>query len=349
MSPARRETESEEADRIAGQAHPRETYELWGQDAALARAARAIRSGRPPQAWLIAGPPGVGKATLAYRIARYLLRFGATDAGPADLSVPPNDVVSRQIQAQSHPGLLVLKRRENERGKLKTVLDVEEVRRLGGFFGMTAGAGGWRVAIIDSADEMNDNAANALLKILEEPPARGLLLLISHAPGRLLPTIRSRAQRFDLKSLDRDVLNNALKQLLPDAADADRSQLADVAEGSLGLALRLAGEDGLKFAREAEALLDTRGTLDAAAVLALGDRVARAADGLGHFGEFLIQAVGRRVRERATKGEGDCRAVEVWEQLNAVYERAALVHMEPRETVLLSAREIADAKRRGVL
>src|SRR5262249_28099340 len=162
-----------------GQAHPRETQELWGQDAALARAARAIRSGRPPQAWLIAGPPGIGKATLAYRIARYVLRYGATVDGPADLSVPPNDVVSRQIEAQPHSGLLVLKRRENERGKLKTVLDVDEVRRLGGFFGMTAGAGGWRVAIIDSADEMNDNAANALLKVLEEPPARGLLLLIS--------------------------------------------------------------------------------------------------------------------------------------------------------------------------
>jgi DNA polymerase-3 subunit delta' len=349
MSAARREAETEEPDRIEGQAHPRETYELWGQDAALARASRAIRGGRPPQAWLIAGPPGVGKATLAYRIARYLLRYGATDAGPDDLAVPPNDVVSRQIEAQSHPGLLVLKRRENERGKLKTVLDVEEVRRLGGFFGMTASAGGWRIAIIDSADEMNDNAANALLKVLEEPPARSLLLLISHAPGRLLPTIRSRAQRLDLKPLDQAVLTNALIRLLPDAAEGDRSQLADVSEGSLGLALRLAGEDGLKLAREAESLLGTRGTLDVAAVLALGDRVARAADGLSHFGEFLIQAVGRRVRERAGKGEGDHRAVEVWEQLNALYERAALVHMEPRETVLMSAREIAEAKRRGAL
>jgi len=349
MSPARREAETVEADRIAGQPHPRETYELWGQEAALARAARAIRDGRPPQAWIIAGPPGVGKATLAYRIARYVLRHGATADGPADLSVASNDVVSRQIEAQAHPGLLALKRRENDRGKLKTVLDVEEVRRLGGFFGMTAGAGGWRVAIIDSADEMNDNAANALLKVLEEPPARGLLLLISHAPGRLLPTIRSRAQRLDLKPLDRTVIGDALSRLLPDAADADRMQLADLSEGSLGLALRLAGEDGLKLAREADSLLATRGTLDVAAALALGERVGRAADGLGHFGAFLIQAVARRVRERAAKGEGDHRAVGVWEQLNALYERAALVHMEPRETVLMSAREIADAKRRGAL
>jgi DNA polymerase-3 subunit delta' len=349
MSPARRDPESDEPDRIEGQPHPRETYDLWGQDAALARAARAIHSGRPPQAWLIAGPPGIGKATLAYRIARYLLRYGATDAGPADLSVPSNDVVSRQIEAQAPPGLLVLKRRENDRGKLKTVLDVDEVRRLGGFFGMTAGAGGWRVAIVDSADEMNDNAANALLKVLEEPPARGLLLLISHAPGRLLPTIRSRAQRLDLKPLDQPVLNEALSRMLPDMTQADCSQLIGLSEGSLGLALRLAGEDGLKLAREADGLLAARGTLDVPAVLALGDRVGRAADGLSHFGEFLIHAVARRVRERAGKGESDLRAVQVWEQLNALYERAALVHMEPRETVLISAREVANAKRRGLL
>ena len=204
-----------------------------------------------------------------------MLRYGATPGGPADLSVPPNDPVSRQIEAQSHPGLLVLKRRENDRGKLKTVLDVDEIRRLGGFFGMTAEAGGWRVAIVDSADEMNDNAANALLKILEEPPARGLLMLISHAPGRLLPTIRSRTQRLDLKPLDEASLNDALAQLLPDVDGDDRAALLRLSEGSLGLALRLSGEEGLKLARDAEALLGARGAPD------LGRLGARRARGAG--------------------------------------------------------------------
>jgi DNA polymerase-3 subunit delta' len=349
MSPARQEPDSEEADRIEGQAHPRETHALFGHDAALSRAARAIRSGRPPQAWLIAGPPGIGKATLAYRIARYVLRYGASADGPADLSVPANDPVSRQIAAQSHPGLMVLKRRANERGKLKTVLDVEEVRRLGGFFGMTAGAGGWRVAIVDSADEMNDNAANALLKILEEPPARGLLLLISHAPGRLLPTIRSRTQRLDLKPLDEAVLNEALEKLLPEIHAEDRAALVYLAEGSLGLALRLAGEDGLKLAREAEALLSQRGAPDMAAILALAERVARGADGLQHFGEFLGHAISRRIRERARSAAGDERAVELWERVNSLYARATGLHLEPRQTIIASAREIANARRRGAL
>src|SRR5258705_1333874 len=124
-----------------------------GGRAGLPGGAGPVGGGGPPQAWLIAGPPGIGKATLAYRIARYVLRYGATDRGPPDLAVPPSDSVSRQIEAQSHPGLLVLRRQENDRGKLKTVLDVDEIRRLGGFFRMTAQAGGSRVAPVDSSHD----------------------------------------------------------------------------------------------------------------------------------------------------------------------------------------------------
>src|SRR5579884_520642 len=164
---AKRSAEPNDSDRVQGFDHPRETFALLGQDEVLRRAARALRSGRPPSAWLITGAPGVGKATLAYRIARYLLAYGATDAGPEDLSVSPEHPAARQVAAQSHPGLLVLKRALNKSGKLMTVLSVDEIRRLADFFGMTSGAGGWRVAIIDTADDMNDNAANALLKMLE--------------------------------------------------------------------------------------------------------------------------------------------------------------------------------------
>jgi len=339
----------DEPDRVEGQDHPRETYDLIGQDLALERAARAVRSGRPPQAWLIAGPPGIGKATLAYRIARYLLRYGATGEGPADLAVPRNDPVSRQIEAEAHPGLLVVKRRRDDKGKLKTVINVDELRRLSPFFGLTSGAGGWRVAIVDPADEMNDNAANALLKILEEPPPRGILLLVSHAPGRLLSTIRSRCQRLDLKPLDESLVASTLARLLPDASADERSALARLSEGSLGLALRLGGEEGLKLARDAESLLDVRGAPDVAQILALAERIARAQDGLDHFGEFLAHALSRRIRARAQAGQADGRAVALWEELHALYERAVGVHMEPRQTVISSALKIAEARRRGAI
>jgi len=349
MSPARKMVEADEPDRIEGFAHPRETYALIGQDEGLARAARSIRQGRPPQGLMIAGPPGIGKATLAYRIARYLLRYGATSEGPADLSVPSNDIAARQVEAQSHPGLLVLKRPVNEKtGRLMNVVSVDEIRRLRNFFALSSTSGGWRVAIIDSADEMNDNAANALLKILEEPPLRAMLMLIAHAPGRQLPTIRSRTQRLDLKPLTDEMLTAGLARLLPEAKAEDRAVLVRLAQGSLGLALKLADEDGLELARSAEGLMEARNP-DIKAMLALADRVARAQDGLAHFGEFLIQALSTRIRSRAAAGEGDERSVALWERVATIYARAAEVYLEPRQTVLSSSAAIAAAKRKGAL
>ena len=349
MSPARKAADVEEPDRVEGQPHPREVYDLIGQDDALARAARIIRSGRPPHGLMLAGPAGIGKATLAYRIARYVLRFGASAEGPADLSVPRSDLVSRRIEAQSHPGLLVLKRpRDEKTGRLKTVVSVDEIRRLGGFFGLTSAGGGWRVAIIDAADEMNDNAANALLKMLEEPPARSLLMLISHAPGRLLPTIRSRCQRLYLKPLPEDVLSAQLARLLPEADSEHRAALVRLAEGSLGLALQLAADDGVDLAHRAESLLGAR-LPDVKALLALADRVARAQDGLKHFGDLLLRALSRRIRARAAAGEGDDRSAALWEHVAELYERALEVHLEPRQTVLSSALAISSARRIGAV
>jgi DNA polymerase-3 subunit delta' len=349
MSPVRKTADAEEPDRIEGQPHPREVYDLIGQDEALARISRIIRSGRPPHGLMLAGPAGIGKATLAYRIARYVLKFGVSAEGPADLSVPRNDVMSRQIEAQSHPGLLVLTRpRDEKTGRIRTVIGVDEVRRLGGFFGLTSVGGGWRLVIIDATDDMNDNAANALLKVLEEPPARSLLILISHAPGRLLPTIRSRCQRLDLKPLTDDVLNEQLACILPEADTEHRTALVRLAEGSLGLALELAANDGVDLAHRVESLLGAR-LPDVKALLALADRVARAPDGVKHFGDLLLSALSRRIRARAAAGEGDERSAALWEHMGEHFDRALEVYLDPRQTVISSALAIATARRTGVV
>jgi len=196
---------------------------------------------------------------------------------------------------------------------------------------------------------MNDNAANALLKILEEPPPRGLLILISHAQGRLLPTIRSRTQRLDLRPLDDTTMRRALEQLLPDASANERAQLIQLAEGSLGLALQLSSGEGLKLAADAGSLLSARGNPDYVALSALADRIARGTDTLAHFGDFLGQAISRRIRERALQNQSDERATTLWEQTAALFERATGLHLDPRQTVLSSARDIAEARRRGAL
>lgn len=351
MARRTRTEELVETDRIAGQPHPRETFHLVGQQAGLARAARAIRSGRPPQAWLISGPPGIGKANFAYRIARYLLRYGATDQGPDDLSIAQNDPVAVQVKAGAHPGLLVLKRGFNPNsGKLMSVLGVDEIRRLGNFFGLTSGAGGWRVAIVDTADDMNDAAANALLKMLEEPPLRAMLLLLANAPARLLPTIRSRCQRLDLRPLDESVLEAEIAARLPEMGAAERTALAKLAGGSIGAALRLAGEEGIMLAGEAERLIDHAESPDMVATLALADKLARIDDGLSLFGRFLTDALGMRIRARARESRpGLERWVALWERLDRNFNRSVALHLEPRQTILSSLRALSQTGRRGAL
>ncbi|MEJ1969734.1 MAG: DNA polymerase III subunit delta' [Rhizomicrobium sp.] len=338
--------EIEETDRVGGFPHPRETAQLVGQGAALARAARAIRSGRPPQAWLLTGPPGIGKATLAYRIARYMLAYGATADGPEDLSVPATAVAAQQVASASHPGLKVLKRGLNDQGKRMTVLGVDVVRKLAGFFGMTSGAGGWRVAIVDTADDMNDAAANALLKMLEEPPARAMLLLLSNVPGRLLPTIRSRCRRLDLRPLDPPALEAELARLLPAIGAAERTALARLSGGSLGLALQLAAGDSLALAKEADRLIDHASVPDLAAILSLGDRINRITDGLDTFGGFLQTALTDRIRARAGRPHLD-RWVECLNRLNASFARTSALNLDPRQTLLSAAGQLANTTRRA--
>jgi len=348
---AKRSVEASDSDRIEGFAHPRETFALQGQEAALGRVSRALRSGRPPGAWLITGAPGIGKATLAYRIARYLLAYGATDAGPEDLSVPQDHQVARQVAAQSHPGLLVLKRAINPKtGKLMTVLSVDEIRRLADFFGMTSGAGGWRVAIVDTADDMNDNAANALLKMLEEPPGDAMLLLLSNTPGRLLPTIRSRCQRLELRPLDDATLEKMLARELPETSAAERASLARVSGGSIGAALTLATGEGAALAQEADRLIENARDPDLLALLSLGEKLFRMRDGLEQFGDFLTQSLSDRIRAKAHAGTGGLeRWVAVLGRIEQGFGRATGLHLEPRQVVLSTARDLARTARGGAL
>jgi DNA polymerase III subunit delta' len=350
MAKRARVSEPSESDRIEGFAHPRETASLIGQEVALSRAARAIRGGKPPQGWLISGPPGIGKATFAYRIARYLLTYGARDTGAEDLSVPGTDPNAIQLAAGSHPGLLVLKRGINDKtGKLMNELPVDEVRRLAGFFGMTSGAGGWRIAIVDTADDMNANAANALLKLLEEPPNRAMLILLANRPGQLLPTIRSRCQRLELRPLDETTVADALTQYLPDANAQERLSLARLAGGSIGAALNLASGEGGELAAEADRLIESAATPDILALLALGDRLWRAKDGLARFGDFLIDALGTRIRAKARASSGA--PLERWTalltRLQDSFARSRGLNLEPRQTILSAARDMAATARRA--
>ncbi|MEX5726913.1 DNA polymerase-3 subunit delta' [Rhodovulum iodosum] len=275
-----------EPDRVAGAPHPRETPRLIGQAAAEAAFLDAYSTGRMHHGWLITGPRGVGKATLAWSIARFLLTqpaeaeagpglFGDAPPAPDRLAIDPEHPVARRMAALSEPGLFLLRRAVDDKARpprLKSVITVDEVRRLKGFFSLSATEGGRRVVIVDAADEMNPNAANALLKLLEEPPARSTLLLVSHQPSRLLPTIRSRCRELRLATLGPDEMAEALA--LAGQATGDTAALAALSGGSVGEAIRLINLDGLKLYADLVALLAGQPRLDRPAAIRLAESVA---------------------------------------------------------------------------
>ncbi|MEZ5925053.1 MAG: DNA polymerase III subunit delta' [Hyphomicrobiaceae bacterium] len=294
-----------EADRLEGFPHPRETLDLVGQARAEQVLLEAYRSGHLHHAWLLTGPEGVGKATLAYRFTRFLLAGGPEDAllPQHDLAVPPSLPAVRQVAALSHPGLLVIRRPYDlKKKRIPASIPVDEVRRLKEFLALTADDGAWRVVIVDRADEMNASAANALLKSLEEPPARTVFLLVTAEPGRLLTTIRSRTRRLDLSSLAEDDLARVLTGLLAGAGEApptpeEAELLATLSGGSVRRALVLRSGDGLALY---ERLIKVLGASKP------GPDILKLADRVDDFAVIvdLVQGLMNRLARQAALGAG---------------------------------------------
>lgn len=275
-----------EPDAIAGVPHPRHATTLFGQHAAEEAFLGAARSERLHHAWLIVGPRGIGKATLAWRIARWLLSGGerASPDGAQALDVGREHPVARRIAALSEPGLFLLRRGWDDRGdRPKTVITVDEVRRLGAFLSMSRPDGGRRIVIVDAADEMNQNAANALLKILEEPPRDTVMLLVCHRPRALLPTIRSRCRILRCDPLGPEDLARALTAAGIDSG-GDAALLSELAGGSVGEAARMAQIDGADIYRAVTRLLASMPLLDRPAALALAEA------GAGRTNEVRLDA-----------------------------------------------------------
>jgi DNA polymerase-3 subunit delta' len=294
---------------------PRENPDLLGHEAAERIWDRARASGRLHHAWLITGTQGIGKATLAYRLARGLL---AGRAPGESLAVDPADPVFRRIAAGTHAGLMTVERSPDEKTKrMRRDIVVDEVREVTQFLRRTAGEGGWRVVVVDGAEDMNPNAANALLKLLEEPPTGALLLLVCHAPGLLPATIRSRCRRLRLSPLSRAEVETLLTRYLPELPPDERAQVARVlATIPKGLA-----------------------------ALEVADAVARDEAGFSLFMDLLRQAIGSAVRQGA-RGAPDShqagllqlRSIEawggVWQALTQIQDETERFALDRRQAVL---------------
>ncbi|MBO0739912.1 MAG: DNA polymerase III subunit delta' [Hyphomicrobiaceae bacterium] len=358
-APAQHEDEMlPEADRLAGFPHPRETRKLVGHAHTEAELAQAFARGRMHHAWLIAGPEGIGKATLAYGLARHVLAPRAErDASASTLEIQANSATARQIRALAHPGLLVLRRPYDVRSKRHAAsIPVDEVRRLKAFLGLTAADGAWRVVIVDAADQLNVNAANALLKSLEEPPSRALFLLIASQPSRLLPTVRSRCRGLQLAPLTGTALRQASETALAaaemDLPGPDRWPLLErLAEGSVRKALLLAGSGGLELYERIEAVLAALPRIDWPAAHALADQLGQPANEqrFEAFYDLLLEMLWRLVRARALASTGAPENAlgqrlipatrlpawaALWEDIGRERAEAALLNLDKRALVL---------------
>ncbi len=300
---------------------PRANPILLGHHAAEHAILDAIAQGRMHHAWLITGPEGIGKATLAFRFARRLLAGKTRD--PDTLVLDPAHPVFRRVTAGGHADMLTIQRAIDEKTKrLKRDIATEDVRGINGFMSLTPAEGGWRVAVVDGAEDLNQNSANALLKILEEPPSRAVLLLVCSAPGRLLPTIRSRCRHLRLSPLADADMRDLLSRYIPDVAEDDRDRLTTLAEGSVGRALAMADVGGIAIAALADSLLGSLPDVPASRGHEIADALGRNDAGFELFMNHLIAGIAAMIRD-SVRGRADpeqarlaaIRPLEAWASL----------------------------------
>ena len=340
---------------------PRAATELIGHEAAERQFLDAWNGGRLAHAWLIAGPRGIGKATLAYRIARFVLSGGGEQAGglfggggPENLSIAADRPIFRKIAGNAYPDLRVYERQTDAKGKRQSEIPVAEVRKLGEFLSLTSAEGGWRVAIIDAADDLNREGANAILKTLEEPTRNALIVLVAHSPDRLLPTIRSRCRRLTLTPLAEDVVMTLLRRRQPELSETDAQAIARLAEGSIGRALALTEGEGLPLYREMIELIGALPRLDVPKLHAFSDRVggdeeksrtleelflrwmAIAAGGSARKDGPIPEAVAgeRSLGTRLLAAAGLDKWLELWDRTGRAFERSEAVNLDRKQVVL---------------
>jgi DNA polymerase-3 subunit delta' len=306
---------------------------IVGQERAVGAFISAFSSGRLHHAWLLAGAKGVGKASFARMAATRIL---ANAAGPAvelsGLQVPEDHRIARLIEAGSHPDFRWLERLEKDKGGLARNISVEQVRSLGELLAVTPSMSPWRAIVIDSVDDLEPSAANALLKMLEEPPTNTLFFLVSHNPGKLLPTIRSRCRRLDFARLGDDAMTSLLSHCLPEKSAPEIARLVEFGNGSIGRALGIAELDLAPIESEALAILkqgDPDNARRSKLASTLGSKAA--AD---RYAAFLELVPGLIAGEAVSlKGEARGRAIDAYDRARETAAIAPRLSLDPAATV----------------
>ena len=317
--------------------HPRRAVDLIGHGGAESRLLQAHQSGKLHHAWLISGPRGIGKATLAYRFAKFLFRVPSAEKARAHTSlyVAPESSAFRQVSAGGHPGLLVIQRSLDEKRKrLKTEIAVDSAREAHGFLGQTAAGGEWRVVVVDPADELNKSSANALLKLIEEPPKRAVFLIVCNQPGQLLPTIRSRCLHLPLQRLGIEdtvkVLHGLPTKATEEAGESEVVQAAQLSRGCPGLALEMIGSRGA--AAFADFLKRSKLSPSTAVEIAAAFSGRETAEDYYIFCDLLVGWAAEQARAAGLAGRGGALAA-AHDDINSSLRQADALNLDRRQTV----------------
>jgi DNA polymerase-3 subunit delta' len=322
--------------------NPRANFLLESHENAEKTLYDSTRAGRLHHAWLITGPPGIGKATLAFRFARWLL----AGAPGTSLLLPQSHPVFHRVAAGSHADLLTVELAwDDKKRRQRSEIVVDDVRDVGNFLRLTPAEGGWRVVVVDGAEALNRNAANALLKVLEEPPARAVLLLVCSAPGRLLPTIRSRCRTLRLSPLSTPAMLSLLAPALPNFSRAELADLVALSDGAPGRALQLAEEEGLAVAGLVRQVLSELPSVPVARAYAVADALGRSDSGFATFMELLragvAQAVVATARGRADPQQARLAALrpleawtDVWHRLSRLQDDTEHSYLDKRQAII---------------
>ena len=329
---------------------PRSNSYLIGHDEALNMFLNAYKSNNMHNSWLISGAEGIGKATFAYKIARFLL--SAQSQNEASINVAENSQAFRLVASNSHHDLKIIERDfiktdkdkvikaikegdaldEDELKNLRksAVIKVDEIRTVNEFLSKKSFDGNWRVVIIDCADELNVNAANALLKVLEEPPARSILLLISHNPNKLLPTIKSRCAKINLNPLTEDMVASLLRRYCSDLSEAEVKELAKISSGSIGKAMKYAKNNGLELYHNLESLFFARSDFNVAKALELGSLASKDEN----VWDLMQELVFKFVSDMIKSGEKIEELSLAWEKISKIFAETYSLNMDKKQAFI---------------
>lgn len=334
--------------------HPRQRQDFFGNEGAATTMYNAFHKGNMPGAWLISGQRGIGKATLAYRFAKFVLYNGnkktdglfASPTPNADLSIPANSPTFSKVSNGSHPDLLVLEAGAEDSKSNSDGILVDDARKVGSFLHLTSSETAYRIVIIDSIDNMNNNAANSILKLLEEPPSNVIFILISHAPGRLLPTIRSRCRQIKMSSLDKNHAFNILQSNIPEISLGDATNLLKLASNSPGIAYDFYTNSGIDLYETILGIISELPKLDITKIQKLGDDLSgKTNENSWRLAKVIINKIIIDITKQTalssayTQNSGSLktdseRLVKIWQEINEIFEAADNIHLD-RKAVLV--------------